>query len=71
MRGTGIAVDSTGLHEFDGGRSETVPWSDFDRVGFGARTREYHRGLKTRSLPAFEVYRKGQQQAAIRCTLSP
>jgi hypothetical protein len=40
MRGTGIAVDSTGLHEFDGGRSETVPWSDVDRVGFGARTRE-------------------------------
>ena len=70
MRGMGIAVDSTGLYEFDGGRIETVPWSDVDRVGFGAYSRN-HRGLKTRSLPAFEVYRKAQQQPVIRCTLSP
>ena len=70
MRGMGIAVDHEGVHEFDGGRTDTVLWSDVERVGFGAYSGSY-RGLRTKSLPGFEVYRKGRSEAVIRCTLSP
>ena len=70
VRGMGISVDDRGIHEFDGGIVATVEWPDIDRVGFGSYSRRY-RGLKSQSLPAFEVYRKGQQEPVIRCTLSP
>lgn len=70
VRGMGITVDCTGIHEFDGGNADTVAWSDIERVGFGAYSRPY-RGIKTRSTPAFEVYRRGRQEPEIRCTLSP
>ena len=70
MRGMGIAIDDVGISEFDGGNVATVPWSEVERVGFGSRSRRY-RGLKTTSPAAFEVYRQGESEAAIRCSVSP
>jgi hypothetical protein len=70
LRGMGILVDDTGIHEFDGKRTDTVAWSDIARVGFGSYSRTY-RGLRTKSMPGLEVYRKGDDEPAFRCTVSP
>lgn len=56
MRGMGVDIDEVGVHPFDGRRTETIAWQDITRVTFG---------------PGFEVYRRGADEPAFRCTLAP
>lgn len=69
LRGMGIEIDADGIHQFDGRRVETIRWADVEKVGFGAYSRSY-RGLPTRSMSGFEIYRKGDVDP-MRWTVSP
>lgn len=70
VRGMGLDIDAAGIHPFDGGRTDSIPWVEIDRVGFGAYSRRY-RGIKTRTMSAFEIYRIGDDEPAQRFTVSP
>ncbi|HEX2287085.1 MAG TPA: hypothetical protein VHI10_20060 [Mycobacterium sp.] len=70
VRGMGVAVDHKGIHPFDGKRTDTIAWSEIARVGFGSYSRAY-RGIKTKTMPALEVYRTGDDEPALRYTISP
>jgi hypothetical protein len=70
LRGMGIAVDHNGIHSFDGNDTATYAWSDIARIGFGSYARTY-RGIKTKTMPALEIYLKGAETPAHRVTISP
>jgi hypothetical protein len=70
LRGMGILVDDIGIHQFDGRQTDTIAWADIAKVGFGSYSRTY-RGIKTKTMPGLEIYRKGDDEPSVRCTISP
>jgi hypothetical protein len=70
LRGMGILVDDAGIHQFDGKHTDTIGWSEITKVGFGSYSRTY-RGIKTKTMPGLEIYRKGDDEPSFRCAVSP
>jgi hypothetical protein len=57
LRGTGIEIDSVGIHPFDGRPVGTITWSEIAGIGFGSGARS-RRGRKRATVPALEIYLK-------------